>query len=208
MLEAIALPDTSRRRLVRSSSGIEPTEARILGSAVALFGAKGYASTSIRDICTAANVCRPTLYYFYGSKEGLLHAVLKQTTEQVNRLIATALSGDDSFQVRCTRLACSLFRYGVEHPDYCRFALFVSRSNSGAVQADGIARIRSEAIQLVADAAAGRFPSCEGRDPRLFALIFTGAMTHALESFFITGSPLLTPNCAEDIVAALFRGWA
>jgi len=44
-----------------------------------LFTTKGFASTSVREICREAGVTAPVLYYHFGSKEGLFEAVVKAT---------------------------------------------------------------------------------------------------------------------------------
>ena len=40
----------------------------ILAASLALFSAKGYEGTSVKEIVSAARVTKPTLYYYFGSK--------------------------------------------------------------------------------------------------------------------------------------------
>ena len=47
----------------------------ILQKALTLFCAHGYDGTGIQDITAAAGVTKPTLYYFFGNKDGLFEAV-------------------------------------------------------------------------------------------------------------------------------------
>lgn len=44
---------------------------RLLVAALTLFTQRGYAAASVREICAAAGVTKPVLYYYFGSKEGL-----------------------------------------------------------------------------------------------------------------------------------------
>src|SRR5207302_6671044 len=44
--------------------------------AARLFATQGYEATWVRMIVEAAGVTKPTLYYYFGSKEGLAQAVL------------------------------------------------------------------------------------------------------------------------------------
>lgn len=55
---------------------------RLLDAALRLFACKGFESASVRELAKAADVTRPTLYYHFGSKEGLY-------LELVERLCAT-----------------------------------------------------------------------------------------------------------------------
>jgi AcrR family transcriptional regulator len=64
-------------------------EQRILEVARGLFTQRGFANVAVRDICRAANVTPPTLYYYYKNKGALFDAVVRETitmTEFINRL--------------------------------------------------------------------------------------------------------------------------
>ena len=54
---------------------------RILLRALELFSSKGYEATSVREICEAAGITKPTLYHFYGSKEGVYRALVDGSLE-------------------------------------------------------------------------------------------------------------------------------
>src|SRR5215475_7898440 len=49
---------------------------RILAAAAALFGERGYASTSLRAIAGAVGMTPPALYWYFPSKQAILHALL------------------------------------------------------------------------------------------------------------------------------------
>lgn len=72
------------------------TRDSILQAAQALFTQKGFASTSVREICKAANITAPVLYYHFGNKEGLFEAVVEDTLsldsfyDQLQAQVATA----------------------------------------------------------------------------------------------------------------------
>ncbi|MDN5913671.1 MAG: TetR/AcrR family transcriptional regulator [Pseudonocardia sp.] len=53
-------------------SGFEPRRQEIISISAALFARRGYAATSITDICEAVGLARGALYYYIGSKEKLL----------------------------------------------------------------------------------------------------------------------------------------
>jgi AcrR family transcriptional regulator len=55
--------------------------------AARLFAERGYDATSVREIVEAAGVTKPTLYYHFGSKQGLAEALLtKPMTEFIESL--------------------------------------------------------------------------------------------------------------------------
>jgi AcrR family transcriptional regulator len=71
-LDARAGGATTRGRLARGSQ----TRLRIIGSATDLFHQKGARSTSPDEIIEASRTGKGQFYYYFGSKEGLVHAVL------------------------------------------------------------------------------------------------------------------------------------
>ncbi len=60
-------------------AGDTGTRSRILSAAAALFGERGYASTSMRAIAGAVGMTPPALYWHFKSKRAILHALLHQT---------------------------------------------------------------------------------------------------------------------------------
>jgi len=44
---------------------------RLLAAALEHFTMRGYSATSVRELCAAAGVTKPVLYYYFKSKEGL-----------------------------------------------------------------------------------------------------------------------------------------
>jgi len=73
----------SRRDLVNDSEVAEtpPAEVkeRIRTVALTLFGQKGYAAVTVRQICAKAGTTAPMIYYYYGSKRGLYQKILQES---------------------------------------------------------------------------------------------------------------------------------
>jgi TetR/AcrR family transcriptional regulator len=63
-----------------------PVARHIARAAARLFAERGYDATSVREIVEAAGVAKPTLYYYYRSKEGLAQALL---TVPLTNLVAS-----------------------------------------------------------------------------------------------------------------------
>ena len=56
---------------------------RILKNALALFSVHSYSGTSMDAIAAAADISKPTLYDYFGNKEGLFSAVLEKATDEL-----------------------------------------------------------------------------------------------------------------------------
>ena len=86
---------------------------RILDAATELFGARGFARTSIRQIADRARANSALIYYYFGSKTGLLDALVTRIQAAVHdnleRSIASAGSPHERLE-RFIRLQVELMR--------------------------------------------------------------------------------------------------
>lgn len=112
----------------------ESTVARhIARTAARLFAESGYDATSVREIVEAAGVAKPTLYYYFRSKEGLAQALL---TVPLSGLVATLrnLVTTESDPIRCMeRVLEANYAFCREDPDRARFiySLLLGPRHSG-----------------------------------------------------------------------------
>ena len=60
--------------------GTAETPTKLIDVAIDLFAANGFKGTSIRDISKLTGMTLSNIYYYFGSKEGLLFAVLERST--------------------------------------------------------------------------------------------------------------------------------
>jgi AcrR family transcriptional regulator len=67
------------------------TKNRILDTAEQLFSSQGFAATSLRAIIKEADVNTAAVHYHFGSKEGLIEAVLRRQAEPINTIRMKAL---------------------------------------------------------------------------------------------------------------------
>jgi AcrR family transcriptional regulator len=80
-------PPVSGTRPDRRKLKGEASRERILDAAVQLFSERGYAATGVLDIARAAGIEKAALYWHFGSKAGLLAAVLdRMDAEFVDRI--------------------------------------------------------------------------------------------------------------------------
>src|SRR4026209_2058767 len=94
---------------------------RILKSALELFSDKGYEATSVREICEAAGITKPTLYHFYGSKEGVYRALVDGALDDFSRAVTRAMQTPGSAVERLQRVGRAYFERGRVRRDLCRF---------------------------------------------------------------------------------------
>jgi AcrR family transcriptional regulator len=63
---------------------------RLMQAAVEIFGRKGYAAASVREIVARAGVTKPVLYYHFKSKEGLMTAIIDEAFREVSAVVDKA----------------------------------------------------------------------------------------------------------------------
>lgn len=69
------------------------SRSRILAAARALFGERGYASTSLRAIASEVGMTPPALYWYFTSKRAILYALLRMTVFNFLRAVETEVVG-------------------------------------------------------------------------------------------------------------------
>jgi len=87
----------------------ERTRNRLLRAAVQVFDRKGYAAASVREIVEAAGVTKPALYYHFGSKEGMLLAILQEGAREFEAAVDRAVNRPGSARDRVLALAEDLY---------------------------------------------------------------------------------------------------
>ena len=74
----------------KTTKGAE-TRARILEAALALFREKGYDATTMRGVAERAGVSLGNAYYYFESKEHLLHAFYDRMSREQAEVAETAV---------------------------------------------------------------------------------------------------------------------
>lgn len=87
---------------------------RLLGAALELFTQRGYAATSVREICLAAGVTKPVLYYYFKSKEGLYLQLMEDCYSQFESLLAEQSSFSGNVRQRVIHFCEDVFTTSVQ----------------------------------------------------------------------------------------------
>ena len=72
---------TARRRPTSSRGDLR--EARLLAEAEALLRDGRFDAASISDIAAAADISRPTFYFYFASKQALLERLIESTLDEL-----------------------------------------------------------------------------------------------------------------------------
>lgn len=89
--------------------------------AARLFARNGYDATSVREIVEAAGVAKPTLYYYFRSKEGLAQALLTVPLANLVAALRKAVSTVDDPVACLEEVMEAQYAFCREDPDRARF---------------------------------------------------------------------------------------
>src|SRR5947199_8994688 len=93
----------------------------IARAAARLFAERGYDATSVREIVEAAGVTKPTLYYHFGSKEGLAQALLTVPLTGLLEALGAIVAGPGDPIDVLARTVEAHFAFCRDDPDRARF---------------------------------------------------------------------------------------
>ncbi|MCC7416200.1 MAG: TetR/AcrR family transcriptional regulator [Acidobacteria bacterium] len=184
---------------------------RILRTALDLFAVKGYDATAVREICEAAGITRPTLYHFYGSKEGVLEALVASGFSHFRTMVEGAISHDGTFRDRVKLLARAVFDSATRQPRLWRFIHGFVWAPPATVRSDRVncTEFYDGMVRALGAAAeeAVRFGELAPGPTGTRMLVLMGALSEAATGYVIAGRPELTPQLADQLVDAIFDGW-
>ncbi|HTO70748.1 MAG TPA: TetR family transcriptional regulator [Myxococcota bacterium] len=100
-------PERASGRAAATPHG-ELSRQRILAAAIALFSERGFAGTSVADVCERAGVVKTALYWHFEHKEGLLDAALARVAEAWIAEIRASVLEVDGLEARLDRFVAGL----------------------------------------------------------------------------------------------------
>jgi AcrR family transcriptional regulator len=122
---------SSFRAALGRLSGEGDLKARLLLSALSHFAAKGYDGVQVKEVAEEAGVSKPTLYYHFGSKEGLfrqlclvsLASMAVRIQAMVEPFLAAPIKGSEAQEAACRALSRSYLDLLLESQEFTGFIL-------------------------------------------------------------------------------------
>jgi AcrR family transcriptional regulator len=186
-------PPAGQRQKLHRGRTIEQRKAErraaLLDAALGLFGTKGYATTSIEDLCSASYVTARYFYEEFGNREGLLLALYDQIAGNVTATVQAVEVGPGPDHVaESTRARVAAFVHAVTDDErVARVLLLETGGGSPALEA----KRRDTHTFFAAFVAAKALPYLdagviEERDFDLLALCFVGAVNEVVVNWVVT----------------------
>lgn len=154
----------------------------ILDSALTLFYEKGYDAVGVQQIVDAAGVTKPTLYYYFGSKQGLLSCLLEEQFSRLETQMEKVKDAPEKIQDKLYHAARIFLSGASAEPEFylLMLALFYSGRKSEGFQTvyPLIERYYRIFVEIF-EHASQELGNMRGRQ-RQFAVGFSGMLNHYL----------------------------
>ena len=104
-----------------------PTRDRILDGALLSFGTRGYDATSLDTLAGTLGIRKQTILHHFGSKDGLLDALLDRSAVELSAALEAALAPAGPGFARVEALVRAVFRLAARRPELLGLLREVSR---------------------------------------------------------------------------------
>ncbi|MEZ4240671.1 MAG: TetR/AcrR family transcriptional regulator [Myxococcota bacterium] len=177
---------------------------RILDHAIRLFAHQGYGSTSVREVAEAAGITKPTLYYHFGSKEGLFRAIVDDRMDGLLALVRATVDGPGPVVERITTFVDTYLRGAVQDQHTMRFMLTCGLPEAPGDPDHSVLGRHMRSIAPLTELirqGVERAELCAELDPRIAVMALIGAANlHLVVA--LEGEPL-----PDDIASRIVRTW-
>ena len=179
----------------------------LVRAALLLFASRGYEGVGVQEIASAIGVTKPTLYHFFGSKQGLLEALFCEYAAELDREIAEAALYEGDLHRTLERVAATYIGFATREPEGygIELALYFAprQSPARAIAARHYAH-RQTLLEGVFKAAVREHGNLRGRQRR-YAVSFVGVLNSYI-ALQLDGEITITDRLRHDIVHQFSHG--
>jgi AcrR family transcriptional regulator len=175
--------------------------ANILACALELFADRGYDAVGVQEIVDAAGITKPTMYHYFGSKRGLLDALLAEHSRPLHRAVAQAAGYQGNLSLALNQIVSVYFGYARARPLYYRLQLatWFAPPHSEAFQAMSPLNLEQQRLlEEMFEQAAGDHGNLRGRH-RAYAMTLLSTI-NAYIALALDGSVELNEELTDRVV--------
>jgi len=148
----------------------------ILNQALELFAARGYDAVGVQEIVEQAGITKPTLYHYFGSKLGLLQALLSAPNDILLDELEKACAYHGDLPLTLTHITSTYFNFAASHRLFYRLQLalwLAPRDSDGFQLVEDYNRRQYRLVEAVFLQATAEHGNMRGRQ-RAFASTLIG----------------------------------
>jgi AcrR family transcriptional regulator len=173
----------------------------ILNAAMKLFANKGYAGCSIREICSAAGVTKPVLYYHFQDKEHLYQELMLDIFSHTRKNLMRLEKSDGTIRERLKRFVFAEYSDAQRDPDSVRLLFRMMFSpEEGYPYFNYVEEFQREQ-KIIADCLnKSDEDSKYNVDSDMIATAMMGTMLIQILEFLFTGKKTLTQRNVQKLI--------
>ncbi|WP_010253510.1 TetR/AcrR family transcriptional regulator [Treponema primitia] len=186
---------------------IQNTREHLMDTALALFALRGYEAAGVQEIVTQAGITKPTLYYYFGSKQGLLEAIVTDYGAALLESTRNAAAYNHDLVMNLTGIFRLTIKFAGDKPDFYRLmmSLFSAPPETEAFSAGKeLRRNLAGALEELFSAAAKDHGNMKGRQ-KIYAETFMGLL-ETFSVLTINNEIKLTDHLSFRIVHQYMHG--
>ncbi len=180
---------------------------RLLDCALELFSLRGYDAVGVREVVEAAGVTKPTLYYYFDSKRGLLEALLQRESRRLLSGITSSAVYRGDLILTLESILRAYFSFAQNHTSCYRMQLgmyFSAPESEGNQAIRPYAAAQHQLLEEVFIQSAEDHGNLRGRHAR-YAAIFLGAI-NAMIGLYLNEEVSLTDELVYQTVHQFMHG--
>lgn len=158
----------------------------ILEKSLDLFSKKGYDNTGVQEICELSGFTKPTLYYYFGSKKGLLDELLNYYFALFDSELEKACIYNGDLILTLEKITSAYFEFAKQYPLFYKthIALTYGPSESEAVKSI-VKKITTQysVIETVFSSAVVQHGNMRGRE-KIYSATFIGTINTYISLYF------------------------
>ena len=179
----------------------------LLRAALQLFAARGFEGVGVQEIASTTGLTKPTLYHFFGSKQGLLEALFAKYAAELDQEIAQAAVYSGDLPQTLNLISAAYIGFATREPEGYNLELslyFAPRQSPARAVAAQHYRRRQAALECVFVAAAKDHGNLRGRQQR-YAISLVGVLNSYI-ALQLDGEITITDQMRHDIVHQFSHG--
>jgi AcrR family transcriptional regulator len=180
--------------------------AALLSAALTAFSERGYDGVGVAELCDACSVTKPTLYHWFGSKRGLLDAVLAEHGEPLRQAVEAVPYGRD-VKTGLEQVALAMAGAASANPGFARLRLalaFAPPASEGFEAGAGLNDALFAAVERFFKTAEKDHGNMKGRS-RAYAATFIGTVD-TCTALFLAGRGTLGDTVIRGAVKQFMHG--
>ncbi|HEX2866759.1 MAG TPA: TetR/AcrR family transcriptional regulator [Ignavibacteriales bacterium] len=157
----------------------------ILSVALRLFSRLGYEAVGVQEIVEEAGITKPTLYHYFGSKRGLLDALLEENFTSLMEDVRKAADYQGDLPMTLQKVVETFFSFVKNNKEFYRMQLAMCFSGPGSETLEACSGYNKEILRILESMfmrAAKDHGNMKGRHRR-YAFTFLGIINNYITLF-------------------------